>query len=179
MQKKKIPKMVREAINLVTTFFEKLPEQDKNVLPQVLKSDGSWVAAYDHSVIGLFFIDKTKMKAVLSNQHQNLPLFPGLLVSSDRKPQNAPVAINAGGTCNYFESNHTSNLFAFNVQPGASFTIVNHFHEVKDASSGKIFKSHVDLGFVLGIHPKEKWTDIAPRLIDLLNHTMDVWRRVR
>jgi len=86
MQKKKIPKMVREAINLVTTFFEKLPEQDKNVLPQVLKSDGSWVAAYDHSVIGLFFIDKTKMKAVLSNQHQNLPLFPGLLVSSDRKP---------------------------------------------------------------------------------------------
>ncbi|MBW2063375.1 MAG: hypothetical protein JRJ03_00440 [Deltaproteobacteria bacterium] len=179
MQNEIAPEMVKRAIHFVATFFKGLSNQDKDLLPQILKSDGDWMAAYDVSVLAIFFLGKATRRKVFENRREGWPPFPGLLVGSDRRPRNAPVAIEVGGTCNYFVSNHTANMFAFSVQPGASFTIVDHFHEVRDSSTGKMFKYQVDIGFVLGISPEENWPDVEPRLKDLLRHTMDVWAKIQ
>jgi len=68
-------------------------------------------------------------------------------------------------------------MFAFCVKPGASFTVVDHFQEIRD-SSGMEFKYQVDLSFVLGIHHEEDWESVKTRLVELLDHSLNVWRKV-
>ena len=169
--------IVANAVQFVTDFFICLDNAKRTSLAPVLKSPGTWMAIYDKTIIGIFFLNKSSMKRVVENLNKGWQGFPGFLIAEDQRQPNSPVAIKVDGSCNLFSSNRTSNMFAFCVSPGASFTVVDHFHEIKD-SSGQEFRYHVDVAFVLGIKQGEDWPGVQSRLSELLNHTISVWQKI-
>ncbi len=178
MSRKGMQKMAGHAVQLVTRFFRDLTVTERALVPSVLKSDGTWVASTDESILGIFYLDKSEQQRVKQYQEKGWPAFPGLMIGEGKKPAGAPVAMKMGGSCNFLSSNHTSNLFAFEVSPGSSFTVADHFHEIRDAS-GEEFKFHVAFAFVLGISKGEQWPDVERRFSELLNYSMGVWRKLR
>ena len=168
--------IAKDALQLVKEFFDGIPGPERDALPKVLKSPGSWVASYEGSTLGVFFLTRAELQRATEYQNRGWQTFPGFIISEDQKPAKAPVAVAIGGSCNFFASNHTTNMFAFSVKPGASFTVVDHFHEIKDSSSGEEFKYHVDLAFILGIDQGEQRDRVKLRLHELLKHTMGVWK---
>jgi len=46
------------AISLVDNFFAEIKHQDEITLPSVLKSPGRWIASYDNSILGVFYLDR-------------------------------------------------------------------------------------------------------------------------
>ncbi len=163
------------AITLVDKFFTKIKNQADIALPPVLKSPGRWIASYDNSTLGIFYLDNEALKRVTKYQNKGWPPFPGFLISDDKRPSGSPVAVAISGSCNFFSSNRTSNIIAFCVKPGASFTVVDHFQEIRDVS-GQEFKYKVDLAFVIGISNEESWESVEKRLKELLEHSLNVWR---
>ena len=67
-------------------------------------------------------------------------------------------------------------MFAFCVSPDSSFTVVDHLHEVVDTSGNK-FTYTVDLAFILGLDKGEQWSSVEPRLSELLDYSMGVWKK--
>jgi hypothetical protein len=171
--------LARQAIQYVQTFIDNLVQEGQTYLPKCLKTYGRWMANYTGYVLGIYFLSKEELKRVVEHQNKGLPPFPGFLISEELKPPNDDTAILTDGTCNYYASNRTVNMWAFTVKPGASFTVVDHFHEIKDSSSGHEFKFRVDLAFILGLQKKERWADIEPRLAELLSHTVVVWKKLQ
>lgn len=170
--------IAKQAIQLVEEFFNSRGKDEKKNLPEILRNPGRWTANFTGFVLGIFFLSKRELQRVVSNQNKGVPPFPGFLISEDLKPLGEATAILMGGSLNYFASNRTVNLWAFTVKPGASFTVVDHFHEVKDLSTGQEFQFRVDLAFVLGLHQKEQWSDVKPRLSELLSYTMKAWKKI-
>jgi hypothetical protein len=166
--------IAKNAVEFVEKFFRDIDPINKSSLPPILKNPGKWMAIWDSIALGIFFLNQNALKRVIEYQDKGWNPFPGFLRGTDQETVDFPVAIRVGGTCNFFSSNRTSNIFAFVVEPGASFTIVYHFHEIKDAS-GKEFKYNVDLAFILGIFQGEQWTSVELRLSELLKHTISVW----
>ena len=169
-------RIASDAITLVAVFFSRLRVEKPTSLPPILKSPGTWMAAYDKTALGIFFLNESSMQRVIEYQKKGWQGFPGFLIGEDQKPADSPVAIKVSGSCNLFSSNRTSNIVAFCVSPGASFTVVDHFQEIRD-SSGEEFKYHVDLAFVLGIRQEEDWLSVKSRLSELLNHSIKVWQK--
>jgi hypothetical protein len=167
-----------KSIEVVKHFFSTLPDDEKEILPSVLKIGGIWFGNFDDYSIGIFYLSNDELQRVKGNINKGLPAFPGFFVSDQNRPAKTPVAIKAVGLCNYFASNHTSNLIAFDICPGASFIVVDHFHELKD-SSGQEFKYRIDLALFLGTLPDEQWDEFKPRLLELLHYSLNVWRSVR
>ncbi len=165
-----------KAIDYVKGFFDTFEVEEKESFPSILNKPGSWMAQYDDGMIGIFFLTKSELKRATQYQNRGYPAFPGFIVSKDKRPSDAPVAISISGSCNYFSSNHTTNMYSFVVEAGASFTVVDHFQEIKD-TSGEEFKYHVDLAFVIGFQQNEGWEKVKKRLSKLLNYTIEVWRR--
>ncbi len=178
MSRMGMQKMAGHAVQLVGRFFRDITVEEKELVQSVLKSDGIWMASTDESILGVFYLNESEQQRVKEYQVKGWPPFPGFMVVEGKKPTGAPVAMKMGGTCNFLSSNHTSNLIAFEVSPGASFTVTDHFHEIRDAS-GKEFKFHVALAFVLGVSEGEQWPDVERRLSELLNYSMGVWRKFR
>lgn len=166
-----------KAINFVKKFFSRLKNEERTSLPTVLKSPGTWMAVCDKAVLGIFFLNESSIQRVTDYQNKGWHPFPGFLISEDQNSANSPVGIAISGSCNFFSSNRTTNMFAFCVKPGASFTVVDHFQEIRD-SSGQEFKYQVDLAFVLGIVPNEDWSSVQSRLSELLNHSLKVWFKI-
>lgn len=178
MTNKVTEEIAKRAVQFVDRFFRNLPEVERDLVPSVLKSPGAWMVSYTESMLGIFHLDEAEQQRVKQYQSKGWPPFPGFMVSEDQKPANARVAMGGIGSCNFFSSNHTINLFAFEVSPGSSFTVVDHFHEIR-GSSGEEFKYHVPLAFVLGIHQGEQWPDVERRLSELLSYSVSVWRKLR
>ena len=178
MNGKAMQEIARHAIQFVERFFGNLTEVERDLVPSVLRASGTWMANYDESMLGMFFLNETEQQRATENQSEGWPAFPGFITSEGKKNTDAPVAFSVSGSCNFFSSNHTTNNFAFRVSPGSSFAVVDHFHEVRD-SSGREFKYRVDLAFVLGIRQGEQWAGVECRLSELLNHSMSVWRSLR
>jgi hypothetical protein len=178
MTKDAIKEIVPKAIDHVKGFFDSLGVEESKSLPPILKKTGTWMAQYDQATIGIFFLTKPELERATNNQNKGYPAFPGFIVSVDNRPAGAPVAVDISGSCNFFSSNHTTNMYAFSVEPGASFTVIDHFQEIRD-SSGEEFRYRVDLAFVIGIHQGEGWQKAEKRLSELLNHTMEVWRKLQ
>ncbi len=168
----------KHAISLVDDFFSNLAESDKRIVAPVILSQGIWIAKYDESLLGIFRLDTPQQERVRQFDVDGWPPFPGLMVAKDQRPRGPQVAIAISGKCGYFSSNHTSNLVAFEVSPGASFTIEAHYHEINDVS-GHHFEYPVALAFVLGLLQSETWPQIERRLRELLDHTMGVWRSLQ
>lgn len=166
-----------KAIKFVEDFFSCLGTGERAYLPPVLRSPGTWMVSYDKTALGIFFLDKSSLRRVTEYQNKGWHPFPGFLIGEDQRPPESPVAIKVSGSCNLFSSNSISNMFGFCVSREASFTVVDHFQEIRDAS-GQEFKYQVDLAFVLGIRPEEDWSSVEPRLSELINHTMTVWRKI-
>jgi len=171
--------LARQAVQYVQNFIDNLVQKGQTNLPKCLKTSGRWMANYTGSVLGIYFLTKEELKRVVEHQNKGLPPFPGFLISDELKPPNDASAILTDGTGNYFASNRTVNMWAFTVKPGASFTVVDHFHEIKDSSTGHEFKFRVDLAFVLGLHKEEQWADLEQRLAELLSHTVEVWKKLQ
>ena len=178
MPSENIKGLANNSIELIKHFFAGLPDDAKTILPSVFKTGGVWFGNFDDYTIGIFYLIEDELQRINNNINHGFPAFPGFFVSDANKPENVPIAIKAGGSCNYFASNHTSNMIAFDVCAGASFTVVDHFHELKDLS-GQEFKYRVDLAFFLGTLPDERWDKVEPRLLELLHHSLDVWRSMR
>lgn len=178
MAKNATKKIASKAIDQVKKFFDGLGVEERKFLPPTLKKPGTWIAQYDEAMIGIFYLTKSELKRVTSNQNKGFPAFPGFIVSEDKKPAGTPVAVAISGSCNLFSSNHTTNMYAFSVKAGASFIVVDHFQEIRD-SSGEEFRYRVDLAFVIGIHQKEGWQKLEKRLSELLNHAMEVWKKLQ
>jgi hypothetical protein len=178
MPSENIKALANNSIELVKHFFANLPEDVKIILPSVFKIEGVWFGNFDDYTIGIFYLSKDELERVNSNINHGLPAFPGFFVSDANKSEKVPIAIKAGGLCSYFASNHTSNMIAFNVCAGASFTVIDHFHELKDLN-GQEFKYRVDLAFFLGTFTDERWDKFEPRLLELLHHSLDVWRSLQ
>lgn len=169
--------LASHAINLVSNFFSRCKGQVDVVLPPVLRKPGKWVAFYDDSTLGVFYLTNKEIKRVTKYQNNGWPPFPGFFISDKRRPKPSRVAIAISGECNLFSSNRTKNMFSFSVSPGASFTVVDHYQEIKDIS-GKEFKYKVDLAFVLGIIAGESLENVEKRILELLNHSMNAWRNM-
>ena len=167
--------IAENATKLVNEFFIIITKQSNIAFPSVLKNHGRWLAAYENSFLGIFYIDNEEIKRAIQYQNDGWPIFPGFLVSEDKLQLGFPIAVTVSGSCNYFSSNRTSNMISFCVKPNASFTVVDHFQEIKDVS-GKEFKYKVDLAFVIGISNGESWKSVEKRLKELLEHTLNVWR---
>lgn len=178
MSKKGMQKIAEHAVQLVGRFFRDLTMTERELVPSVLKREGRWIVSGDESTLGMFYLDESEQQRVKQYQDKGWPLFPGFMVSEGKKPAGADVAIEMSGSCNFFSSNHTSNLIAFEVSPGSSFTVEDHFHEIRDAS-GQEFKFHVALAFVLGVSEGEQWPDVERRLSELLKYSMGVWSKLR
>jgi len=178
MPSENIKSLANNSIELVKNFFANLPDDMKKILPSVFKREGVWFGNFDDYTIGIFYLTKDELQRVNNNINHGFPAFPGFFVSYANKPEKVPIAIKAGGSCNYFASNHTSNMIAFDVCEQASFTVVDHFHELKDIS-GKEFKYRVDIAFFLGTVIDERWNNLQSRLLELLHHSLDVWRSMR
>ena len=170
--------LANKSIKLVEHFFNTLPDDIVNNIPTVLKTEGVWFGNFDDNTIGIFYLTKDEQERVKININNELTPFPGLFISDSNKSKNIPIAIKAGGLCGYYDSNHTVNMIAFNVCHGASFTLIDHFHELKDLN-GKEFKYRVDLAFILGTFTDERWEEFEKRLLELLQHTLDVWRSMQ
>ena len=178
MSRMGMQKMAEHAVQLVERFFRDLTATETELVPSVLKSDGTWTASFDESILGLFYLNESERLTIKQNQKRGWPPFPGFMVGEGKKPAGAAVAMKMVGSCNFLSSNHTSNLIAFEVSPGSSFTVAEHFHEIRDAS-GEEFRFHVALAFVLGVSEGEDWPDVERRLSELLNYSMSVWRKLR
>lgn len=165
------------AISFVDNFFAEIKHQDEITLPSVLKSPGRWIASYDNSTLGVFYLDSNELKRITEYQKKGWPPFPGFLISDKNRPSDLQVAVAISGSRNFFSSNRTSNVFAFCVKPGASFTVVDHFQEIKDVS-GQEVKYKVDLAFIIGIAHEESWESIEKRLLELLEHSLNVWHDI-
>lgn len=170
--------LARQAIQYVEIFINNLVQEGVSYLPECLRNYGRWMANYSGTVLGLFFLSEEEMKRVVELQNQGLPPFPGFLISEDLKPPKDPTAILMGGTCNYFASNRTVNMWAFTVKPGSSFTVVDHYHEIKDSATNKVFSFKVDIAFIVGLEKEEKWFDLEPKISKLLSHTTEVWKKL-
>jgi hypothetical protein len=177
MRSKEMDNIALNAIKLVDKFFSEIKAQADIALPPVLKNPGKWIASYDNSTLGVFYLDNKALQRVAEYKNKGWPPFPGFLISDDKRPSGSPVAVAISGSCNFFSSNRTSNMFAFSVKPGASFTVVDHFQEIRDVS-GQEFKYAVDLAFVIGIIQEESWDDVEKRLHQLLEHSLKVWRNI-
>jgi hypothetical protein len=169
--------IANNGIALANSFFGDLKDKGEITLPSVLKRPGRWMASYDDSTLGIFYIDRNELKRVSEYHNNGWPPFPGFLISDKNRSSDTPVAVTISGTCNIFSSNRTSNMFAFCVKPGATFTVVDHFQEIKDVS-GQEFKYKVDLAFIIGIAQEEPWESIKRRLVELLEHSLEVWRNI-
>jgi hypothetical protein len=162
----------------VEKFFNSLDIDEKKYLPKYFQSQRKWMANYTGSALGIFFLSIEEIERVTDQQKNNLPPFPGFLISEDLRPDGAPVAFSISGSCGYYKSNHTVNNFAFSVKPGASFTVVDHLHKFEDSASNQAFEFSVDLSFILGLHKGERWTDLEPRLSELLLYTLETWKKL-
>lgn len=167
-----------KAIEEITHFFANLTDKEKTILPSVLKMNGSWFSIYDDYSLGIFYITEKENDRVNKYLEKGFPAFPGFIISENKKSTDIPIAIVEKGKCNYFSSNHTSNLIAFKIFPESSFTVVNHIHEINDAS-GQKFKYHVDLAFFLGTLPNEDWDKLKIRLLELLQYSLNVWKTIQ
>lgn len=173
-----VKKIASKSVEFVKSFFANLSSEEKELLPPVLKTTGTWIANYDDFSVGIFYLTGHEMQRAVSNMNQGIPVFPGFYVSDSNRPENAPVAIRMEGSCNYFASCHTTNIIAFSICRGSSFTVIDHFHEIK-VSSGQEFKYRVDLAFFLGVLPSEEWQQFRERLSALLHHSLNTWRGIR
>ena len=173
-----VRKIANKSVEFVKSFFANLPDEEKQILPRIFKTAGSWLGNFDDFTISIFYLTNEEMQRVVKNINQRIQGFPGFYISESNRKDKIPVAIKMEGSCNYFASCHTENIIAFSVCPGSSFTVIDHFHEIKD-SSGKEFKYRVDLAFLLGILPDEKWPQFEKRLAELLHHSLDTWRHLR
>jgi len=177
MTSEKKENIAEQAVQFVMDYFVTLKPSDRDKLPSVLSSEGGWMASYDDATIGIFYLNKDAMKRVAEYQQKGWPPFPGFIVSEEKRSENYPVAVSKPGSRNVFMSNRTTNIIAFSVIPTSSFTVIDHFHEIKD-SSGEEFKFKVDLAFVIGIQKDEEWHEVKARLSELLDHSVSFWRRL-
>jgi hypothetical protein len=173
-----IRNIANKSVEFVKSFFANLSSEDKLILPPILQNAGSWLGNFDDFTIGIFFLTHEEMQRAVKNMDQRIPAFPGFYVSEPNRKEKTPVAIKMEGSCNYFASCHTSNIIAFSVCQGSSFTVLDHFHEIKD-SSGQEFKYRIDLVFFLGILVNEEWQHFEKRLSELLLHSLNTWRGMR
>lgn len=171
--------MVLKAMEFVEQFFHELAEEDKKILPPILKSPGRWVANSSGSTLGLFFVSQDERRRAAQYWNKGLAAFPGFMISEDQRASTMPAAFGVSGKCLYYSSNNTAYNYAFSVTSGSTSTVVNHFHKVREPSSGEELQYHVDVAFVLGIVEGENWNEIEPKLSELLDHTLDVWRKLQ
>jgi len=167
-----------KSVEFVKSFFANLPHEERSFLPSIFKTAGSWLGNFDDFTIGIFYLTKEEMQRVVKKMNRRIHAFPGFYVSEPNRKEQMPVAIKMDGSCQYFSSCHTENIIAFSVYQGSSFTVVDHFHEIK-VSSGQEFKYRVDLAFLLGLLPDEDWQQFEKRLSELLLHSLNTWRRMR
>lgn len=170
--------IANKSVEFVKSFFANLPSEDKSILPPIFKTAGSWLCNFDDFTIGIFYLTREEMQRVVKNMKQGIHAFPGFYVSEPNRKEEMPVAIRMDGSCNYFASCHTENIIAFNICQGSSFTVIDHFHEIK-GSSGQEFKYRVDLVFFLGLLPNEEWQQFEKRLSELLLHSLNTWKGMR
>lgn len=170
--------IANQSVEYVKSFFAKLSHEEKQFLPSIFKTEGSWLGNFDDFTIGIFYLTQEEMQRVVNNMNQGIHAFPGFYVSEPNRKDKMPVAIKMECECNYFASCHTENIIAFSVCQGSSFTVIDHFHEIKD-SSGQEFKYRVDLAFLLGLLPNEDWQQFENRLSELLLHSLSTWRRMK
>ena len=170
--------IANKSIEFVKDFFSKLSDTEKATFPPVLKENRIWFANYDDLLIGIFYITEEQQREIKNNLNHGLPAFPGLFISNNSNIRNLPVVIKAKGSCNYFESNITTNIIAFDIFPEASLTIQDHLHIIKETSSQEI-KYKVDLAFLLGKEKNEKWKKFEIRLLELLQFNLYVWKKMQ
>ncbi len=163
--------IILEALRLLVSFLDGLNKTDQDLLPSIIKSEHYWVGMFDNDVLAMFCINEEAEKRIKEYEKKYWHPFPGFLVKADQTGTGQPTAIKIGGACNYFSSNSFSHINAFGVEPGASFTVVDQYMEI-----GPEVKYSIDLAFVLGISQYEDWEGIQTRFLDLLNHSLSIWR---
>lgn len=90
-------KVVEHAVQLVARFFRDITVTERELVPSVLKSDGTWMASFDESILGIFYLNESEQQRVKQYQEKGWPLFPGFMVGERKKPDGAPVAMKMGG----------------------------------------------------------------------------------
>ncbi len=165
----------KSAIQLIEAYLHSLNAEDSAALPKIFQKVGKWIAVHDQSILSIFYLDPSDQNKIVEFQKKGWNPFPAFFVPTG---QDGPVAFRMGGTNGFFNSNRVSNMYAFKVQPGASFTVSGHFQEVT-APSGEKIQYKISLAFVLGLNENEQWESIEKRLKSLLENTMQNWKRVR
>jgi hypothetical protein len=167
--------MAQKAVNVVQGFFDGLGEKETGHLPEVLKSSGTWMAVSDASILAIFFLSEAEQKRIDRHKEKGWHPFPGLVISESQRPADQRAAYNIRGPYRFYSSKRSSNMFAFCISRDSSLTVVDHIHHIVDAS-GNRFTYTVDLAFILGLQEDEEWPRVKPRLSELLDYSMGVWK---
>jgi hypothetical protein len=168
--------MAQQAVECVQGFFAGHGEEQTACLPGVLRSSGMWMTVSDPSILAIFFLDEAEQKKINRHKKKGWHPFPGFLISESQRPADQRAAYYVRRPCCYYASKRSANMFAFCVSPDSSFTVVDHLHEVVDTSGNK-FTYTVDLAFILGLDKGEQWSSVEPRLSELLDYSMGVWKK--
>jgi hypothetical protein len=167
--------IAQEAVKVVQGFFDGLGEKETGLLPEALKSSGTWMAVSDGSILAIFFLTEAEQKRIDRHKKKGWHPFPGFMISESQRPADQRATYNIRGPYRFYSSKRSSNMFAFCISRNASLTVVDHLHHIVDAS-GNSFTYAVDLAFILGLQEDEQWPRVKPRLSELLDYSMGVWK---
>jgi hypothetical protein len=177
MDKESIQALTHKAVDTVQKFFADHLEDYQAVFPEALQSTGVWMAICVEQVLAIFFLNEKEQQRVNACKHKVLHPFPEFVIGESARPAGRRAAFHVTGPFGFYASRHTSKMFAFALGPGSSCTVEEHVHEVVDTAQNKVvyrYKTHV--AFMLGLDQAERWTEVEPRLSELLSHTLEVWK---
>jgi hypothetical protein len=167
----------QHAVEVVQSFFNGFVEEEMSFLPEVLKSDGVWMTICDESILAILFLDEAEQTRIEHSKKEGWHPFPGFMIANSQLPAGQQASFNVRDPLHFYSSKQTSNVFAFGVSPGSSCTVLDHLHRIVDAS-GKEFVCKVHLAFILGLEEGEPWSQVMPRLSELLDHSIRIWKEV-
>lgn len=139
-------------------------------VPPVLRRPGRWVLLDGKSYLALFYVTNASWQQFERYRNKQWHPFPGLFA-----PENSPALIETKGKKAYFDSNATSDGYAFRVDRSSSFILHNHRHSLPDPADGRVDYS-VDLAFVVGLDVVPESGSVEDAFRQLFQHFLDVWR---
>lgn len=160
-------------------FVENFFNPDKEIpdyYPRVIREKkGVWIVNYSKFYICILNVPKDELDYDDSSGVIENP-FPAFLIGTNEDDKKFLAAIKVEGTCNYFASNSSSGMFAFKVGPKASFTVIDHMHEMQLPENKRI-KYKVGLAFIIGLDVNEDYEKIKERFKELIDYSISVWRK--
>jgi hypothetical protein len=122
-------------------------------------------------VVGIFYLTLEQAQRARGFEEMGLGPFPSLFTTN-------PTTFSAIDVQapNFFFGRNRANGLALRIGAAATTTIWRHVQVLEYRGTDMTYP--VDIGFVLGLTPGESIEPVRPRLLSLLQHTVNIWRGI-